>query len=327
MDSSSIERYLKILLLDSHNTISVADIETNYKKLVKIYHPDTCIDAYKDGKMFIEITNAKDYLINNINSVNEYIRNKNFNSKTTRNTTNNSNSQSYSKTNEYTTRHDKVNETRKNLILDIRAINDLAKNRIITINSVRAFVHEKVKLLNDTFKIISKPWAAIIVSFVAFALFFIASCTAIVASRDYGWYGWYTFMDITSGTLGLVAILTGVNMILSLILKDLKIIKKLYYFSSAYLLLPVINLVFPMEFIRDPGDYNANIFAIIFLLIITIFSYGFVFKKLKDSSSKSDLTISEYGYYTIEIENLYTEGLISLVDYEMLKNTLSTLKL
>lgn len=46
-----------------------------YRKLSHIYHPDVANARYKDGKKFVELKDAHDYLIENIDYVNGLIRN------------------------------------------------------------------------------------------------------------------------------------------------------------------------------------------------------------------------------------------------------------
>ena len=64
---------LTLLELPLDSEVSPNDINDQYKKLVKVYHPDVANNRYKDGKKFIELQHAKDYLLQNINEVNRTI--------------------------------------------------------------------------------------------------------------------------------------------------------------------------------------------------------------------------------------------------------------
>ena len=67
--------YLNILELPVNTLISKESIMIAYRKLAHIYHPDVANARYKDGKKFKELLEAKDYLLNNIDYVNTFIRN------------------------------------------------------------------------------------------------------------------------------------------------------------------------------------------------------------------------------------------------------------
>lgn len=67
--------YLNIMELTINSPISEVVVKDAYKKLAQIYHPDVAKERYKDGKKFIELQNAKEYLLNNISYVNSLIRN------------------------------------------------------------------------------------------------------------------------------------------------------------------------------------------------------------------------------------------------------------
>lgn len=69
-DFVKVISYLNILELPIDSEISKEIVVNAYRKLVQIYHPDVANNRYKDGKKFIELQKAKDYLINNITSVN-----------------------------------------------------------------------------------------------------------------------------------------------------------------------------------------------------------------------------------------------------------------
>ena len=67
--------YLNILELPVNTLISKESITIAYRKLAHIYHPDVANARYKDGEKFKKLQEAKDYLLNNINYVNDLIRN------------------------------------------------------------------------------------------------------------------------------------------------------------------------------------------------------------------------------------------------------------
>jgi len=72
----SIVDYLEILELNNLPKISVDDINNKFRQLSKKYHPDvTAINSYKDGNMFIEIKEARDYILSNLIFVNKYLEN------------------------------------------------------------------------------------------------------------------------------------------------------------------------------------------------------------------------------------------------------------
>lgn len=68
-----IIQYVTLLELDIKNEITVKEINDQYRRLAKIYHPDVANSRYNDGKKFKELNNAKTYLIENIEIVNMYI--------------------------------------------------------------------------------------------------------------------------------------------------------------------------------------------------------------------------------------------------------------
>ena len=72
-DILKIITYLTLLELDIENLISKEMVIDAYKKLSKVYHPDVANNRYKDGKKFIELQQAKNYLIENISYVNSLI--------------------------------------------------------------------------------------------------------------------------------------------------------------------------------------------------------------------------------------------------------------
>ena len=73
--TSEIIEYLVLLELNINEAYTIDNILNNYKELAKLYHPDTSIKRYKDGNKFIKLNEAKDYLINNIDYVNDLILN------------------------------------------------------------------------------------------------------------------------------------------------------------------------------------------------------------------------------------------------------------
>lgn len=62
---------------DLSHEITKSEILSLYKNLVKIYHPDVSAEIFRDGSMMAKINVAKDFLIDNIDVVNEYIRRNN----------------------------------------------------------------------------------------------------------------------------------------------------------------------------------------------------------------------------------------------------------
>lgn len=74
-DNIQIISYLNLLELPTNKPITEEDVQSSYRKLSKIYHPDVANDRYKDGKKFIQLQEAREYLISNISEVNSLIRN------------------------------------------------------------------------------------------------------------------------------------------------------------------------------------------------------------------------------------------------------------
>ena len=70
-----IIQYLTLLELDIDKTITHQNIQSQFRKLSHIYHPDIANERYSDGKKFIELQQAKEYLISNIEYLNIMIRN------------------------------------------------------------------------------------------------------------------------------------------------------------------------------------------------------------------------------------------------------------
>lgn len=72
----SIINTIKCLTLLEFNTterISVESVRSQYRKLSSVYHPDVSNKRYKDGERFKELNAAQEYLINNIDLVNQQI--------------------------------------------------------------------------------------------------------------------------------------------------------------------------------------------------------------------------------------------------------------
>ena len=59
-------------LLDS-KLLNEDDIRSQYRKLTKVYHPDVSPSMFKDGKKFVKIQDAAEYLISNLEEVNRYL--------------------------------------------------------------------------------------------------------------------------------------------------------------------------------------------------------------------------------------------------------------
>ncbi len=73
--SEEIKTYLDLLNLGEEKEINESIIKKAYLKKSKIYHPDVCEEQYKDGVMFKKINDANTYLKNNIDTVNDYLKN------------------------------------------------------------------------------------------------------------------------------------------------------------------------------------------------------------------------------------------------------------
>ncbi len=72
-----IKEYLDVLELSSIETLDENTLKRAYLKMSKKYHPDVCDEAYKDGVMFKKVNEANDYLKNNLETVNNYLKNPN----------------------------------------------------------------------------------------------------------------------------------------------------------------------------------------------------------------------------------------------------------
>ena len=62
-------RYIQLLELNDDEDITIEDVNNAYRQLSKIYHPDIANSRYGDGKKFVELQEAKDYLLENIEEV------------------------------------------------------------------------------------------------------------------------------------------------------------------------------------------------------------------------------------------------------------------
>ncbi len=75
MYNNNIKEYLDVLELSNIDRLDETTLKKAYLKMSKKYHPDVCEEKYKDGIMFKKVNEANDYLKNNIDSVNEYLKN------------------------------------------------------------------------------------------------------------------------------------------------------------------------------------------------------------------------------------------------------------
>ena len=69
-----IEKYYKILEFQLDSVLTEELIKSQYRKVVKKYHPDTCAEEYKDGKDFLLLKEAYDFLLQNFESLNLVMR-------------------------------------------------------------------------------------------------------------------------------------------------------------------------------------------------------------------------------------------------------------
>lgn len=73
-----IPNHLENLKLNNIEELTIDEIKKSYRQLAKKYHPD--IGIYKDGTMMIKINDSKDFLIENLDVVNSFLRGEfNFN--------------------------------------------------------------------------------------------------------------------------------------------------------------------------------------------------------------------------------------------------------
>lgn len=79
MGRNEIMKYLELLELDNETKIDEEMIQRNFRKLSFMYHPDRAAEEYKDGKRFVELQEARKYLISNIKSANNILSKKTFN--------------------------------------------------------------------------------------------------------------------------------------------------------------------------------------------------------------------------------------------------------
>ena len=75
INSKDISIYLIILGLDQEESITEKLIKDKYRELAKLYHPDTNRKTASSAQ-FIKITEAKDYLIDNLEYANIYLQQK-----------------------------------------------------------------------------------------------------------------------------------------------------------------------------------------------------------------------------------------------------------
>lgn len=75
MYKNNIKEYLDVLELSNIDRLDETTLKKAYLKMSKKYHPDVCDEKYKDGIMFKKVNEANDYLKNNIDTVNEYLKN------------------------------------------------------------------------------------------------------------------------------------------------------------------------------------------------------------------------------------------------------------
>ena len=62
-------RYIQLLELNEDEDITEEDIRNAYKQLSRIYHPDISNKRYIDGKKFVELKDAHDYLLKHIDQI------------------------------------------------------------------------------------------------------------------------------------------------------------------------------------------------------------------------------------------------------------------
>ena len=76
MDVKLIVKYLTLLELPLDKFLTIEKVKENYRKLSHVYHPDAANERYKDGKKFIELKEAYEYVINHINEINKEMGNE-----------------------------------------------------------------------------------------------------------------------------------------------------------------------------------------------------------------------------------------------------------
>lgn len=67
-------RYIQLLELNEDEDITIEDLKKNYRQLSQIYHPDIANSRYSDGKKFMELKKAYDYLLENIYEINKVVK-------------------------------------------------------------------------------------------------------------------------------------------------------------------------------------------------------------------------------------------------------------
>lgn len=102
-DTVKVIQILTILELPLNQTVTLEIVNSQYKKLAKIYHPDVANSRYRDGAKFKELKVAQEYLLANINYVNRLIA-SGFSS---------SSSNSFSRTSNYYEEQKKQDEERR----------------------------------------------------------------------------------------------------------------------------------------------------------------------------------------------------------------------
>ena len=78
-EKTKIMKYLTLLELDNENKVDEQLIQKKFRELSFTYHPDLADEKYKDGKRFVELQEAREYLISNITYVNKILFNKTSN--------------------------------------------------------------------------------------------------------------------------------------------------------------------------------------------------------------------------------------------------------
>lgn len=65
-----------LTLLDLAEAVRITPeiVQAQYRKYSKLYHPDTSPDMFKDGRKFNQLSDAKEFLIQNLDGVNDYLQ-------------------------------------------------------------------------------------------------------------------------------------------------------------------------------------------------------------------------------------------------------------
>jgi|GEM_PF-4896870 len=74
MDKRKVIKFLTLLELPLENHISPEQVSNSYRKLCQVFHPDVAHKRYADGKKFIELTEAYNFVSNNIGVINYLIK-------------------------------------------------------------------------------------------------------------------------------------------------------------------------------------------------------------------------------------------------------------